>query len=227
MNTEKIHLGERAKNLIDKSNLSLIQISKELGTSPQNLYKTLSKENFDTKYILKLSTILKIPIVSFFYNDPLLMKLQEENHNYEFYIFELKSSLEQKEKIIRELENKLKKGSTEKDNEYTTFLKEKISDKDKIILSKEEIIDLIKNDPLYKIYIKLQDYLLSVLDDVANQIEQNKDDIVKSKLLSAIDALELFLKGGDSKAIESKLKEIFSSLSKKTESDSETKKLNE
>jgi hypothetical protein len=155
------------------------------------------------------------------------MKLQEENHNYEFYIFELKSSLEQKEKIIRELENKLKKGSTEKDNEYTTFLKEKISDKDKIILSKEEIIDLIKNDPLYKIYIKLQDYLLSVLDDVANQIEQNKDDIVKSKLLSAIDALELFLKGGDSKAIESKLKEIFSSLSKKTESDSETKKLNE
>lgn len=59
-------VGKKIKHQISISGLSVSEVAEQLHISPQNLYKIFKKESVESKYLIKLAELLKIPISNFF-----------------------------------------------------------------------------------------------------------------------------------------------------------------
>ena len=62
-------LGERVKRLIEAHGYSVNNMAKQIGVANTYMYKIVKMESIDTKYLEKISLVLKIPITAFF-EDP-------------------------------------------------------------------------------------------------------------------------------------------------------------
>lgn len=128
-------IGEKIRQAIVNSPYTVTEIAEKLGTSNQNLYKIFKKDSVDSKYLEGISKLLKLNISFFFENtedsspnlptdeekriltnlknevDSLIQKnnLQEEMmSNLKKQVSILKIQIEDKEKIIDLLEEKIK-----------------------------------------------------------------------------------------------------------------------
>jgi len=59
-------IGEKIKQLIDKSGFSVPEIAKKFNMSEQNLYQMLKKDSISTKHLLEFSKFIKVPVGYFF-----------------------------------------------------------------------------------------------------------------------------------------------------------------
>jgi len=66
MNTYKIHIGKRIKELVNNSTYSVKDIADKMGTSYQNVYRIFGKESVETKFLFSLAELLEIPVSYFF-----------------------------------------------------------------------------------------------------------------------------------------------------------------
>lgn len=92
------HIGKQIKMLVDKSGLKqkdIAAVLSEKGISVQQLQNIFGKENIDTKYLVKFSELLNVPIIEFF----------GEGNTKEYN--ELLSTVESQKQIINSLKHKL------------------------------------------------------------------------------------------------------------------------
>lgn len=59
-------LGEKVKQLIESQGYSVNRMAKKIGAAPTYMYKIVKMESINTKYLEKISLVLKIPITAFF-----------------------------------------------------------------------------------------------------------------------------------------------------------------
>jgi len=59
-------LGENVKKIIKQKGMSIYDIAFQMNTTNQNLYRILQKDSIDSKYLVQIASILKIPIGMFF-----------------------------------------------------------------------------------------------------------------------------------------------------------------
>ncbi|MFN8255451.1 MAG: helix-turn-helix domain-containing protein [Bacteroidales bacterium] len=64
-----IKVGEIVKGFIDKSNFSVSDIAKKIGTTNQNLYRILKKDSIETGILEQIAEILGIKIIDFFIDE--------------------------------------------------------------------------------------------------------------------------------------------------------------
>lgn len=98
-------IGQRIKEIIEKSGYSVNEVAEKAGVSGQNLYKIFQKDSIQTNLLIKLATILDKPVTAF-----LVDELGENNLNLENCLNEVDSL----KREVQRLEILLKKSETKK-----------------------------------------------------------------------------------------------------------------
>ena len=62
-------MSEKIKTLLIKKNMSEVQLSVLLGTSPQNVYNKLKRDNFSEKELKEIANKLNVEYEGFFIFD--------------------------------------------------------------------------------------------------------------------------------------------------------------
>jgi len=62
-------LGEKVKKLIETNGYSVNKMAKEIGIANTYMYKIVKMESIDTKYLVKIASVLNIPVTAFFAED--------------------------------------------------------------------------------------------------------------------------------------------------------------
>ena len=96
-------IGERIKELCQGSGHRLTWIADKVGMTYQNLFKIFKKDSVDTKFIIKLASIINVPIWSFFNEEA-----PELNGGDSVEIVRLKNEIVENKKIITLLEETTK-----------------------------------------------------------------------------------------------------------------------
>lgn len=105
----KIHIGNKIKSVYKTSGISIGELSTEIGTVRQNVYKIFNKKEINTDTLFKLSKILKHDFFSYYSTELNIPQNTTDNENYKLQVdFYKKENLYLKE-INQLLRDKLKK----------------------------------------------------------------------------------------------------------------------
>lgn len=124
-------IGERIKELIEGSGIPLKEVALKLGMSYQNLFKVFKKDTVDTILLVKLASVLNIPVPVFFKHYPIelsemypgeIVELRKTEKLQEARLAELEGIISDKQEIIKLL--RLKKDFAKA---MTQMLRENIS----------------------------------------------------------------------------------------------------
>jgi transcriptional regulator with XRE-family HTH domain len=58
-NMNEIHIGEKIKNVLDSSDISVSDFARKINKSRGNVYSIFSRATIDTNLLLKISTVLE------------------------------------------------------------------------------------------------------------------------------------------------------------------------
>lgn len=72
------HIGNKIKELSQKSGLKQKEIARQLNVTAQYLHKIFAKDHIDTKQLLKFAEIFNVPVISFFGDYDASLLSQEE-----------------------------------------------------------------------------------------------------------------------------------------------------
>lgn len=61
-----MHIGQRIKQIVDKSRITNKELADRVGTSENNIYKIYNKEHVGTEILAKISSVLNVEIQKFF-----------------------------------------------------------------------------------------------------------------------------------------------------------------
>jgi len=61
-------IGEKIKKAIERTSLDPVKVAAAINMSTANLYRIFKRDSVETKYLLRLSSLLNIPL-SYFYED--------------------------------------------------------------------------------------------------------------------------------------------------------------
>lgn len=132
-------VGKKIKEESEKKGVSPSELAEKLGTSTQNMYRIFQKESVSSDILIQVSTVLNVPVASFFDETEGTFVTSREK--------ELEEKLQQHEKDAKHQADyiKLLKEKIEILNEKLDFLEERVSIKQMIIDNYES---QISSDPL-------------------------------------------------------------------------------
>jgi hypothetical protein len=74
----EIHIGEKIKNVLDSSDISVSDFARKINKSRGNIYSIFSRETIDTNLLLKISNVLEYDFFMLFSFSS--KNLLEKNH---------------------------------------------------------------------------------------------------------------------------------------------------
>lgn len=54
----ELHIGKQIKTIFDKSNLTMVEFAKQIGTTRENAYAIFKRESIDLQMLMKIGAIL-------------------------------------------------------------------------------------------------------------------------------------------------------------------------
>jgi len=105
----KIHIGKKIREIVDKSNFSIVDFAKSINLSRDGAYKIFAKEYIDTDQLKKISRVLKHDFFSYY-----SAELSETKEPKDKYGFATKEDIEILRRIVESLARKIDERLLEK-----------------------------------------------------------------------------------------------------------------
>jgi hypothetical protein len=105
----KIHIGKKIREVVDKSNFSIVDFARSINLSRDGAYKIFAKEYIDTQQLKKISKVLKHDFFVYYSAD-----LSETKEPREKYGYVTKDDFETLKRMVEALSRKFDEHFPEK-----------------------------------------------------------------------------------------------------------------
>lgn len=97
----KVEIGQKVREVFDRSDMTLTDFADKLGTVRQNVYRIFKKTHVDTGLLVKISHVLNHNFFQYY-----MPQARAEQHEYEQQLLLARKEIDYLRKIIRLMEEK-------------------------------------------------------------------------------------------------------------------------
>lgn len=99
-----LNIGEKIKNVFDKSGLAVTEFAKRINTSRENVYGIFSRKSIDTELLMKISQVLNHDFFLYYVHSNEILELRNQVDTYKqeiAYLKKINSFLEKENKSLK------------------------------------------------------------------------------------------------------------------------------